>query len=106
MSPQALGKSKTLVSTVVAAFAAYLLLSGSGNPTFIKVLMGISFRALAPPFLFKSLLPAHDIISSVATAAYAVASSSGFAFGLNFGEDAGAATEVWIICACIVQGSQ
>ena len=36
-----------------------------------------------------------------------MASAAGFAFfGLNFGEEAGAATEVWILRACIVQGSQ
>ena len=38
---------------------------------------------------------------------YAVASAAGFLFfGLNFGEEAGAATEVWVTRACIVQGLQ
>lgn len=38
---------------------------------------------------------------------YAIASSAGFLFfGLNFGEEAGAATEVWVTRACIVQGLQ
>ncbi|KAG8892863.1 Cell wall alpha-1,3-glucan synthase ags1, partial [Tulasnella sp. 417] len=42
-----------------------------------------------------------------ATWSYAVASSAAFLyFGLNFGEEAGAATEVWTMRACIVQGSQ
>jgi alpha-1,3-glucan synthase len=59
------------------------------------------------PYVSKSLLPAHDILSSIATWAYGIASAAGFAFfGLNFGEEAGAATEVWILRACIVQGSQ
>ncbi|KAG9102015.1 Cell wall alpha-1,3-glucan synthase ags1 [Ceratobasidium sp. 370] len=44
---------------------------------------------------------------SAATWCYAVASAAGFLFfGLNFGEEAGAATEVWTMRACIVQGSQ
>lgn len=38
---------------------------------------------------------------------YAIASSAGFLFfGLNFGEEAGAATEIWVTRACIVQGLQ
>lgn len=38
---------------------------------------------------------------------YAIASAAGFIFfGCNFGEEAGAATEVWILRACIVQGLQ
>jgi alpha-1,3-glucan synthase len=36
-----------------------------------------------------------------------VASAAGFLFfGCNFGEEAGAATEVWVLRACIVQGLQ
>lgn len=68
---------------------------------------GVAFLLIGLPFVNKSLLPAHDILSNVATGAYAVASAAGFAFfGLNFGEEAGAATEVWILRACVVQGSQ
>lgn len=38
---------------------------------------------------------------------YAIASAAGFLFfGLNFGEEAGAATEVWVTRACVVQGLQ
>ena len=67
----------------------------------------VAFLLVGFPYIGKSLLPAHDILSSVATWSYAVASAAGFAFfGLNFGEEAGAATEVWILRACIVQGSQ
>ena len=67
----------------------------------------VAFLLIGLPYISKSLLPAHDILSSVATWSYAVASAGGFAFfGLNFGEEAGAATEVWILRACIVQGSQ
>ena len=68
---------------------------------------GIAFFLIGLPCTSKSLLPAHDALSSVATWAYGVASAAGFAFfGLNFGEEAGAATEEWILRACIVQGSQ
>ena len=68
---------------------------------------GVAFLLIGLPYVHSSLLPAHDILSAVATGAYATASSAGFAFfGLNFGEEAGAATEVWILRACIVQGSQ
>ena len=67
----------------------------------------VAFLLIGLPYVSKSLLPAHDILSNVATWSYAVASAAGFAFfGLNFGEEAGAATEVWILRACIVQGSQ
>ena len=68
---------------------------------------GVAFLLIGLPYIPKSLLPGHDIVSSVATCAYGIASAAGFAFfGLNFGEEAGAATEVWILRACIVQGSQ
>lgn len=67
----------------------------------------VAFLLIGLPYISASLLPAHDILSTVATCSYAVASAAGFAFfGLNFGEEAGAATEVWILRACIVQGSQ
>jgi alpha-1,3-glucan synthase len=68
---------------------------------------GVAFLLVGLPFISTALIPAHNIITTVATCAYAVASAGGFAFfGLNFGEEAGAATEVWILRACIVQGSQ
>jgi alpha-1,3-glucan synthase len=71
------------------------------------VFFGVAFFLIGLPHIPKSPLPAHDSISSVATWAYGVASAASFAlFGLNFGEEAGAATEVWILRACIVQGSQ
>jgi alpha-1,3-glucan synthase len=68
---------------------------------------GVAFLLIGLPYVSASLVPAHNILSNVATWSYAVASAAGFAFfGLNFGEEAGAATEVWILRACIVQGSQ
>jgi len=70
--------------------------------------LSVSFLLIELPYISKSFLPAHDIVSSVATRSYAVASVGGFAFfGLDFGEKvSGAATEVWILRACIVQGSR
>jgi len=68
---------------------------------------GVAFLLIGLPYVTSNLKPAHDLISSVATWSYAAASAAGFVFfGLNFGEEAGAATEVWILRACIVQGSQ
>ncbi|KAJ3541757.1 hypothetical protein NM688_g6042 [Phlebia brevispora] len=71
------------------------------------VFFGIAFFLIGLPSVATALHPAHDALSSVATWSYAVASSAAFVFfGLNFGEEAGAATEVWTMRACVVQGSQ
>jgi alpha-1,3-glucan synthase len=84
---------------------------------------GLAFFLIGVPSLSDSIQPAHRAIASVATWSYAVASAAAFLFfGLNFGEEAvravalltcplftylqGAATEVWTLRACIVQGSQ
>ncbi|EKM55582.1 glycosyltransferase family 5 protein [Phanerochaete carnosa HHB-10118-sp] len=68
---------------------------------------GIAFFLIGLPSVTPKLHGAHDILTSIATWFYAVASSAAFIFfGLNFGEEAGAATEVWTMRACIVQGSQ
>ncbi|KAI0006163.1 glycoside hydrolase family 13/glycosyltransferase family 5 protein [Russula compacta] len=68
---------------------------------------GLAFFLIGLPSLAQALHPSHKIVSSVATWCYAVASAAAFIFfGLNFGEEAGAATEVWMLRACIVQGSQ
>ncbi|KAH9981170.1 modular protein with glycoside hydrolase family 13 and glycosyltransferase family 5 domains [Lactifluus volemus] len=68
---------------------------------------GLAFFLIGLPSLTRVLHPAHKILSSVATWCYAVASAAAFLFfGLNFGEEAGAATEIWMLRACIVQGSQ
>ncbi|KAF8121955.1 glycoside hydrolase family 13/glycosyltransferase family 5 protein [Boletus edulis] len=68
---------------------------------------GIAFFLIAIPSLSPSLASTHTIISDLATWSYAVSSAAAFVFfGLNFGEEAGAATEVWALRACIVQGSQ
>ncbi|KAJ7777588.1 modular protein with glycoside hydrolase family 13 and glycosyltransferase family 5 domains [Mycena maculata] len=67
----------------------------------------IAFFLIGLPSISSKILPVHQIIAEVATWSYAIASAAGFAFfGLNFGEEAGAATEVWTLRACIVQGSQ
>jgi alpha-1,3-glucan synthase len=71
------------------------------------IFFGIAFFLIGLPSLHSSLKGAHDALSSAATWSYAVASAAAFCFfGLNFGEEAGAATEVWMMRACIVQGSQ
>ncbi|KAF8550287.1 glycoside hydrolase family 13/glycosyltransferase family 5 protein [Imleria badia] len=68
---------------------------------------GIAFFMIAIPTLTPSLAKSHTIVSDLATWCYAISSSAAFAFfGLNFGEEAGAATEVWALRACLVQGSQ
>ncbi|CAL1704520.1 unnamed protein product [Somion occarium] len=68
---------------------------------------GIAFFLIGLPSVASALHPAHSALSSAATWAYAVASAAAFLFfGLNFGEEAGAATEVWTMRACVVQGSQ
>ncbi|KAL4253159.1 glycosyltransferase group 1 family protein [Abortiporus biennis] len=71
------------------------------------IFFGIAFILIGLPSVSTSLHGAHDALSSAATWSYAVASAAAFLFfGLNFGEEAGAATEVWMMRACIVQGSQ
>ncbi|KAI0748206.1 glycoside hydrolase family 13 and glycosyltransferase family 5 domain-containing protein [Daedaleopsis nitida] len=71
------------------------------------VFFGIAFFLIGLPSVAKVLNVAHVALSSAATWSYAIASAAAFCFfGLNFGEEAGAATEVWMLRACIVQGSQ
>ncbi|KAH7926306.1 glycoside hydrolase family 13/glycosyltransferase family 5 protein [Leucogyrophana mollusca] len=68
---------------------------------------GLAFFLIGLPALSSKLQSGSSIISDIATWSYAVASAAAFIFfGLNFGEEAGAATEVWTLRACIVQGSQ
>ncbi|KAF9535312.1 modular protein with glycoside hydrolase family 13 and glycosyltransferase family 5 domains [Crepidotus variabilis] len=71
------------------------------------IFFGLAFFLIALPSVSSTIAPAHRALANVATWCYAVASAAGFLFfGLNFGEEAGAATEVWTLRACIVQGSQ
>ncbi|KIK62206.1 glycosyltransferase family 5 protein [Collybiopsis luxurians FD-317 M1] len=68
---------------------------------------GVAFLLIGLPSVTGALHPVHTVLSDVATWCYAIASAAGFLFfALNFGEEAGAATEVWVFRACIVQGSQ
>ncbi|PCH38049.1 glycosyltransferase family 5 protein [Wolfiporia cocos MD-104 SS10] len=68
---------------------------------------GFAFFLIGLPSVSTSLHSSHYAVSSAATWCYAVASAAAFLFfGLNFGEEAGAATETWTMRACIVQGSQ
>jgi hypothetical protein len=67
----------------------------------------VAFTLIGFPSIRGVFTPPRKTITRVATWFYAVASAGGFLFfGLNFGEEAGAATEVWITRACIVQGLQ
>ncbi|KAG6879976.1 hypothetical protein C0992_008569 [Termitomyces sp. T32_za158] len=71
------------------------------------IFFALAFFLIALPSLSSTLHPVHRVMSSIATWSYAVASAAAFLFfGLNFGEEAGAATEVWTLRACVVQGSQ
>ncbi|EPT06178.1 hypothetical protein FOMPIDRAFT_68356 [Fomitopsis schrenkii] len=71
------------------------------------IFFGIAFFLVGLPSVTSSLHWLHYDLASAATWSYAVASAAGFLFfGLNFGEEAGAATEIWMMRACIVQGSQ
>lgn len=68
---------------------------------------GLAFLFIGLPSVNSHLHGIHKPMASAATWCYAAASAANFAlFGLNFGEEAGAATEVWIMRACVVQGSQ
>uniref|UniRef100_A0A0W0GDS6 alpha-1,3-glucan synthase n=1 Tax=Moniliophthora roreri TaxID=221103 RepID=A0A0W0GDS6_MONRR len=73
------------------------------------IFFGLAFLCIGIPSVLRNILSSrgHRIIANVATWCYAVASAASFLFfGLNFGEEAGAATEVWTLRACVVQGSQ
>ncbi|TFK29967.1 alpha-1,3-glucan synthase [Coprinopsis marcescibilis] len=71
------------------------------------IFFGLAFFMIGLPTIHPDLASAQYALSSAATWSYAIASAAGFLFfGLNFGEEAGAATEVWTLRACIVQGSQ
>lgn len=72
------------------------------------IFYGMAFFLVGVPSITDSFsMLTHDMITSIATWCYAVASAAAFLFfGLNFGEEAGAATEIWTMRACIVQGSQ
>ncbi|EMD38388.1 bifunctional glycoside hydrolase family 13 glycosyltransferase family 5 protein [Gelatoporia subvermispora B] len=71
------------------------------------IFFGLAFFLIGLPSVVTALHGTHTALSSAATWCYAVASAAAFCFfGLNFGEEAGAATEVWTMRACMVQGSQ
>ncbi|KAF8163338.1 modular protein with glycoside hydrolase family 13 and glycosyltransferase family 5 domains [Crassisporium funariophilum] len=71
------------------------------------IFFGLAFFMIGLPSVHSALHPAHRALTNAATWCYAIASAAGFLFfGLNFGEEAGAATEVWTLRACVVQGSQ
>jgi alpha-1,3-glucan synthase len=70
------------------------------------IFFGLAFFLIGLPSVAPAPHGVHDPLSSAATWCYAAASAATFAFfSLNFGEEAGA-TEVRILRACIVQGTQ
>ncbi|KAF7294911.1 Modular protein with glycoside hydrolase family 13 and glycosyltransferase family 5 domains [Mycena indigotica] len=71
------------------------------------IFFGLAFLLIGLPSVATAIAPAHRTLANIATWCYAIASAAGWAwFALNFGEEGGAATEVWTMRACIVQGSQ
>ncbi|VDB82993.1 unnamed protein product [Peniophora sp. CBMAI 1063] len=67
---------------------------------------GLAFFFIGLPSI-PGLENLHEVLSDVATWCYAAASAASFCFfGLNFGEEAGASTETWMLRAVIVQGTQ
>ncbi|KAF7323001.1 Modular protein with glycoside hydrolase family 13 and glycosyltransferase family 5 domains [Mycena chlorophos] len=71
------------------------------------IFFGLAFFMIGLPSIATEILPAHRALANAATWCYAIASAAGWAaFGCNFGDDAGSSVEVWILRACIVQGSQ
>lgn len=70
------------------------------------VFYGLAFLLLgtAP---FATSINMRGWIQNVATAMYAVASSSGsLFFSLNFGDEGGAPLKTWMYRACVIQGTQ
>lgn len=66
-----------------------------------------AFFLIGFPSLYGPFTPPRLTIQRVAVWLYAIASANGFLFfGLNFGDEAGSATEVWVTRACVVQGLQ
>ncbi|KAF9265419.1 glycoside hydrolase family 13/glycosyltransferase family 5 protein [Marasmius fiardii PR-910] len=71
------------------------------------IFFGLAFFLIGIPSVSNLSPVGHRAVGNIATWCYAVASAAAFAFfSLNFGEEAGAATDVWILRACMVQGSQ
>lgn len=67
----------------------------------------LAFFLIGLPAVTNFSTEVNQGISNGASWAYAIASAAGFLFfGCNFGEEAGAATEVWALRACMVQGLQ
>ncbi|KAI5452972.1 hypothetical protein NCC49_006506 [Naganishia albida] len=94
----------------VASLAWYILFRMKPSLYVLSLpwcLFAIAFFLIGLPSLHGPFTAPQKIITSIATWFYAVASAAGFLFfGCNFGEEAGAATEVWVLRACIVQGLQ
>lgn len=71
------------------------------------VVFACAFMLIGFPSLYGPFTAPRVSIQRVSVWLYSAASSAGFLFfGLNFGDEAGAATEIWVTRACIVQGLQ
>ncbi|KAL8882053.1 MAG: hypothetical protein Q9198_000876 [Flavoplaca austrocitrina] len=56
---------------------------------------------------FASSIDSRGWVQNIATAMYAIASSSGsIFFALNFGDEGGAPIKAWVYRACVIQGTQ
>ncbi|BEJ00050.1 hypothetical protein CcaverHIS631_0410920 [Cutaneotrichosporon cavernicola] len=95
---------------VIATFLWYTLFRMRPSVYVLTIpwaIFGVAFFLIGFPSLRGPFTAPRKWIVRVATWCYAVASGAGFLFfGLNFGEEAGAAAEVWIMRACVVQGLQ
>lgn len=73
------------------------------------VFFGIGFTLIGVPSLTDrlSVYSTRHAITLAAECSYSFASAAGFLFfSVNFGEEAGAPTSVWVMRACLVQGVQ
>ncbi|KAJ7063334.1 modular protein with glycoside hydrolase family 13 and glycosyltransferase family 5 domains [Mycena amicta] len=82
------------------------------------IFFGLAFFMIGLPSIATAIVPAHRALANISTWCYAAGSAalvSGSArwtpgaesfSSLNFGESAGGATEIWIMRACVVQGTQ
>ena len=95
------------LASSVGRYALFRLKPSFYVLSFPWIFFGLAFFLIGLPSVHPALHGAHNPLSAAATWCYAAASAAAFAFfGLNFGEEAGAATEVWILRTCMVQGTQ
>lgn len=98
--------SSIYLATSVCWWFMYRTLKSSYVLSIPFIFYGLAFLLLGcAPFAHNSY--SRGWIQNVATAMYAVASSSGsIFFSLNFGDEGGAPLKSWVFRACVIQGSQ